>query len=96
MPLHIDIRVNDTLINQLHIARLQGGTNPNDINDYVILDGERPTRFEDWTIDGVPFRHTYGDGAEVCVMKGIEAWKSYQKMQELHPPENFRDKGNAE
>jgi hypothetical protein len=24
-------------------------------------------------IDGIPFTHRYGDGAEVCVMRGIRA-----------------------
>lgn len=76
MPLHIDIRVNETLINTLHIARVKGGTKPDDINDYVVVDGSRPTRHEDWLIDGIPFTHRYGDGAEVCVMKGIKAMKS--------------------
>ena len=73
MPLHIDIRVNDKIISQLHIGRVNGGTAPNDINDYLIVDGDKPTRMEDWYIDGIPFQHRYGDGAEICVMKGIQA-----------------------
>lgn len=73
MPLHIDIRINDTLLNTLHIARVKGGTRPDDINDYLILDGPKPTRYEDWLIDGIAFTHRYGDGAEICVMKGIQA-----------------------
>lgn len=73
MPLHIDIRVNDKLINQLHIGRTSGGTNEDDINSYLIVDGEKPLRLEDWYIDGIPFTHRYGDGAEVCVMKGMQA-----------------------
>jgi hypothetical protein len=73
MPLHIDIRVNRELINTLHIARVKGGTDPDDINDYIITDGPELLRHEDWLIDGIPFTHRYGDGAEVCVMKGIQA-----------------------
>jgi hypothetical protein len=73
MPIHVDIRVNDTLINQIHIARSSGGTKPDDINDYFAVDGDRPTRFEDWHIEGVPFKHRYGDGAEVCLIKGLQA-----------------------
>ena len=97
MPLHIDIRVNHTLIQQFHIGRHRGGTNANDINEYLIVEGDRPTRFEDWSIDGVPFIHRYGDGAEVCVMKGIDAWKHWNEMKdimerdEIHPPARFRD-----
>lgn len=78
MPLHIDIRVNDKLINQLHIGRVSGGTQTDDINEYLIVDGEKPTRWEDWYIDGIPFQHRYGDGAEICVMKGMQAL--YGKM----------------
>lgn len=73
MPIHIDIRINRELINTLHIARVKGGTKPDDINDYLILEGDEPLRYEDWLVDGVPFTHRYGDGAEICVMKGIQA-----------------------
>lgn len=73
MPIHVDIKINQELINQLHIGRVSGGTDPDDINDYLIVDGERPQRLEDWHIDGIPFQHRYGDGAEICVMKGMQA-----------------------
>ena len=77
MPIHIDIRINRELINTLHIARVKGGTDADDINDYIITDGPEPLRHEDWLIDGIPFTHRYGDGAEVCVMKGIQAMKGF-------------------
>jgi hypothetical protein len=73
MPIHVDIRINDNLINQFHIGRMRGGTNPDDINEYMIVDGPKPTRLEDWHIDGASFKHRYGDGAEACVIRGIEA-----------------------
>jgi hypothetical protein len=73
MPLHIDIRVNDKLINQIHIGRVKGGTNPDDINEYLVVDGEQPLRLEDWYICGIPFMHRYGDGAEVCLIKALKA-----------------------
>lgn len=73
MPLHVDIKVNNTLLNQIHIGRVRGGISPDDINDYLVVDGPRPTRMEDWHIDGIPFKHRYGDGAEICVMKAIAA-----------------------
>lgn len=73
MPLHVDIRVNETLINQIHIGRVRGGTHPDDINEYMVLDGPRPTRLEDWHIDGVSFTHRYGDGADKCVQRAMEA-----------------------
>ena len=74
MPLHINIMVNDYHLSTLHIARVKGGTKPDDINDYLIIEGDDyPLRHEDWLIDGIPFQHRYGDGAEICVMKGIQA-----------------------
>jgi hypothetical protein len=73
MPLHVDIRVNDTLINQIHIGRFKGGTNKDDINDYLVIEGDYPTRTEDYYIDGIPFQHRYGDGAEACVVRALQA-----------------------
>ena len=73
MPIHVDIRINETLINQIHIARIKGGTHPDDVNEYVIVDGPSPRRDDDWLVDGIPFTHRYGDGAEICVVKGIQA-----------------------
>ena len=72
MPLHIDIKINDTLINTLHIGRFKDGTDPDDINTYLIVEGDRPTVKENWFM-GAEYTHRYGDGAEICVAKGIEA-----------------------
>jgi hypothetical protein len=73
MPLHIDIRVNNKVINQIHIGRTRGGTDPDDMNHYLVVEGDTPARWEDWYVDGMPFTHRYGDGAEVCVIKGLQA-----------------------
>lgn len=73
MPVHVEIRINHQLINQLHIGRVRGGTDPDDINDYLVVDGYQPSRLEEWHIDGIPFQHRYGDGANVCVQKAMEA-----------------------
>lgn len=81
MPLHIEIKINDTVLNNLHIARVKGDTNPDSHNDYLIIEGEYPLRNEDWYIDGVPFKHRYGDGAEVCVAKGIRALRGNGQRQ---------------
>lgn len=75
MPIHVDIKINDTLINTLHIGRFSGeGTRPDDVNVYLAVQGKKPTSLDDW-IKGAEYRHRYGDGAEVCVMKAIEALK---------------------
>jgi hypothetical protein len=73
MPLHVDIRVNDTLLNTIHIGRFMGGTRPNDENVYLAVEGIRPTSLDDWVMNGVEYKHRYGDGAEVCVIKGLQA-----------------------
>ena len=72
-PRHVYININEEPLNELHIARVKGGTDPDDINEYVVVDGPHPTKMEDWIIDSVPFKHRYGDGAEACVQKAMEA-----------------------
>lgn len=72
MPLHVDIKINNTLINTVHIGRVSGGTNPDSINEYVIVEGETPQTIDHW-YEGVDFTHRYGDGAEICVAKGLLA-----------------------
>jgi hypothetical protein len=72
MPLHVDIRINNRLINTLHIGRVSGTTDPDSINEYVIVDGEKPETVSQW-YEGTDFTHRYGDGAEICVAKGLEA-----------------------
>lgn len=74
MPIHVDIRINETLINTIHIGRFRGGTKPDDINLYLAVEGDRPQSLDDW-VKGVEYNHRYGDGAEICVMKAIEALK---------------------
>lgn len=72
MPIHVDIKINDTLINTVHIGRVSGTTDPDSINEYVIVDGPRPETIDHW-YEGADFTHRYGDGAEICVAKGLEA-----------------------
>lgn len=72
MPLHVEIKVNEHLINTIHIGRIKGGTNSNDINTYLAVEGERPQDASDW-FEGAEYEHRYGDGAEVCVMKALKA-----------------------
>ena len=57
MPLHIDIRLNRELLHTLHIARLEGGTAPDDINTYVIVKGEEPLFREQWVANGTQYEH---------------------------------------
>jgi hypothetical protein len=73
VPLHVQIRVNRTLLSEVHIARAEGGTDPDDINTYIATTGEEPLWLEGYQERGVEFKHRYGDGAEVCVRKALEA-----------------------
>jgi hypothetical protein len=72
MPLHVEIKVNETLIDNYHIGRMSGDTRPDTINEYVIVEGETPTTMDQW-FEGAGFTHRYGDGAAVCVAKGLLA-----------------------
>jgi hypothetical protein len=72
MPIHVEIKVNDKVLNTLHIGRFRGSTGKDDVNTYLVIDGKAPTSIDDW-IRGAEFQHRYGDGAEVCVMKAIQA-----------------------
>jgi hypothetical protein len=73
MPLHVQIRLNRQLLSEIHIARAEGGTDPDDINTYIATTGEQPLWLEGYEEHGVKFKHRYGDGAEVCVRKALEA-----------------------
>lgn len=73
MPIHVDIRINDHLLNTLHIGRFSGdSTAPDSINGYLVVEGKKPTSIDDW-VKGAEFKHRYGDGAEVCVAKALKA-----------------------
>jgi hypothetical protein len=74
MPLHVTISVNDRRLNTLHIGRVSGGTHEDDVNSYLVVGGSEPQSPAEWSA-GVGFDHRYGDGAEVCVMKAIEAMR---------------------
>jgi hypothetical protein len=74
MPLHVDIRINDRLLHTLHIGRVSGGTSPDSINSYVVVEGDEPQSKSEW-LAGTPYEHRYGDGAKACVMKAIQAMK---------------------
>jgi len=60
--------------NTLHIGRVHGGTHADDWNTYAVVDGSEPQSNAEW-LAGAGFEHRYGDGAEVCVMKAIDAMR---------------------
>lgn len=67
MPIHVPIYVNDKLIKTYHIGRLEGDTNPDSINTYLIIEDDQL-----WRV-GKKFTHRYGDSIETCISKGIDA-----------------------
>ena len=67
MPIHVPIYVNDKLIKTYHIGRLEGDTNPDSINTYLIVEDDQL-----WQV-GKKFTHRYGDSIETCISKGIDA-----------------------
>lgn len=96
MPLHVDIRVNDSLLNTLHIGRFTGTSHPASHNLYLVVDGDKPNNLDDWVMHGTEFKHTYGDGANVCVLKALQALEEKKQGTRMHPPQGFRDIGNGE
>jgi len=77
MPLHVEIKINEKTLNTIHIGRLSGNTHPDNINTYAAVEGITPETKPEW-LKGVKFEHRYGDGAEICVIKAIEALKTSQ------------------
>ena len=67
MPIHIPIYVNDKLIKTYHIGRLEGDTNPDSINTYLIVEDDQL-----WRV-GKKFTHRYGDSIETCITLGLSA-----------------------
>ena len=67
MPIHVPIYVNDKLIKTYHIGRLEGDTNPDSINTYLIIEDDQL-----WRV-GKKFTHRYGDSIETCITLGLSA-----------------------
>lgn len=81
MPLHAKIYINDRLIDEVHIGRMSGGSmSPDAVNTYKVVVGEVPTSTEEW-LEGEEFTHRYGDGALVCVQKGITAYELANSLE---------------
>jgi len=77
MPIYIDVWVNDRAINTYAIGRLRGGTDPDDVNVYAVMDLERIDRPLGWD-KTIQFEHRYGDGIDVCIRKGLAALAGYR------------------
>lgn len=77
MPISVKIAVNGRPVETLHIGRARGGTRPDDVNDYVVVQGDdRIPDGNEWFEEGLAFTHRYGDGIEECVAKALAALKA--------------------
>lgn len=90
MPIIVDINVNTERVQRVYICRIDGtSTQEDSVNLYsIVLMEKQPVFFEDrgtilafppeptWLEreEGVRFEHRYGDGATVCVLKGLQAY----------------------
>ncbi len=93
MPIQVYIEINGNPITTIHVGRLKGGTNSDDINVYTAVakdsqvkhlpDGRRytidyPSNHE-WD-NGAIFEHRYGDGVEACVERAIQALRAKEDL----------------
>jgi hypothetical protein len=72
MPIHIDVYVNAKSVKSYHIGRLEGDSDPESVNTYVVTetqDGGSPR----WDL-GTKFEHRFGDGIDICIAKGMQAF----------------------
>jgi hypothetical protein len=70
MPLHVEIRVNDRVLETIHIGRLESLYSNTQESTYAVWKDDE----ELGSLDDVPlFKHRYDEGAEVCVMKALQA-----------------------
>jgi hypothetical protein len=72
MPLHVRIAINDAEIETLHIGRIEPLASTMSEHFYLVTDEEISEGHPNWAI-GREFKHTYSDGALICVRKAIDA-----------------------
>lgn len=94
MPVHMDIRVNKTLVQRIHVSRMsRNGMQPDSINEYsVVVSEQEPVFLENRTVyrfpeeptwlqweQGVRFQHRYGDDATMLMLNALQALKSHSE-----------------
>jgi antitoxin component YwqK of YwqJK toxin-antitoxin module len=74
------MRVGGSIINVLHIARIEGTSDKHSINTYV-AGFRRPGEQPDWYADDmVEFEHQYGNGIEELVRRALNAIKENNEL----------------
>lgn len=66
MPLSVEVKVNDFMVETLHVGRLESYKGADKKHKYIVSEDPKMER-------GVKFKHRYSDGALVCAQKAIEA-----------------------
>lgn len=72
MPVHVEIKVNDRVIDRLHIGRLNTLRSTEQVSTYLAVLGGVDDMNVMWS-DGQQFEHKYDEGIYVCVQKALEA-----------------------
>jgi hypothetical protein len=75
------MRVGGSIINVLHISRIEGTPDKHAVNTYV-AGVRRPGEQPDWYADDmVQFTHRYGDGLVELTRKALKAIKEAEELQ---------------
>lgn len=106
MPLHIDVRINDEIIERLHIARLsKNGMQEQSVNEYGVIRSVKETAYNEsgvtikrfpkepeWVdwLEAPSFEHRYGEEALVCVLRALETMMPEQSRLRALEAENAR------
>jgi hypothetical protein len=81
MPIHVEIRANEQVVQHLHIARLGNKLHRTvgAVNRYAAVFGPEPITYAEWEA-GTVFTHAYGDGVETLVQRALNA------IEAVEPP----------
>lgn len=106
MPLHIDVRINETIVDRLHIARLtKEGMSDSSVNEYGIIRSAKESTYNEsgvlvrrfpqepeWVdwLEAPSFEHRYGDDALVCLLRALETLLPEQSRVRELETENAR------
>lgn len=80
MSTQIEMRVDGSIINILHISRIEGTSDKHAINTYV-AGIRRPGEQPDWYADDmVEFQHQYGNGIVELARRALNAIKDAREL----------------
>jgi hypothetical protein len=83
MATQVEMRVNGSIIQTLHIGRIEGTEDKHSLNTYIAV-VRRPGEQPDWYADdATEFQHRYGDGIEELVRKALNAIHEAEELQGL-------------